>query len=176
MVEPKEYIMEWLPILSIDQFLVVGFWETRASLYIDIIVTYLVALPIFVGLSIYAATQELFQLHQVAQFLLFTITTLTLGLFAYYVHFIVGFDALLKQSKVDYIYAFILLVVHIVVAIVTMVLWLFTLSYAVSDYKRCALPGVYSESHKRSGRRVFYAIVSTSVSTALLYWVFFIFS
>lgn len=168
--------MEWLPILSIDQFLVIGFWETRATLYIDIIVTYLVLLPLLIGLSIYAATQELFEFHKSAQFLLFMTTLFTLGFFAYYVHFIVGFDALLKQSKLDYIYALIFLLTHITIAVVTMVLWLFTLSYAVSDYKRNALPGVYSESHKQSGRRVFYAIILTSLSTGLVYWVFFVLS
>lgn len=165
--------MESLPILSIDQWMVIGFWETKATLYIDIVVTYLVALPIFVALSIYAARQEFYQLHKTVQILLFSTTSLTLALFAYYVHFIVGFDALLKQSRLDASYAFLVLVIHILLSVGTMIFWLFTLSYAISDYKRYALPGVYSEAHKRSGRRVFYAIIATSVSTMILYWIFF---
>jgi cellulose synthase/poly-beta-1,6-N-acetylglucosamine synthase-like glycosyltransferase len=168
--------MEWLAVLSIEQLMEIGFWDTRATLYIDIIVTYLMILPLLIGLSIYAAILERFKFHQVTQFLLFTMTLFALASFAYYVHFIVGFHELIEQNKVNYMYALLVLGFHIVIAIVMLVLWFFTLSYAVSDYKRRGLPGVYSASHKQSGRRVVYAIVLSSLSTALLYWVFFILS
>jgi uncharacterized membrane protein YozB (DUF420 family) len=166
--------MEGLLPVSIDQLMIAGFMETRATLYIDIIVTYLVSLPILISLSIYAAIRELIKLHQTTQFLFFLVTLMTLALFAYHVHFSMGFEVLVQESSLPYMQAVSVLVIHAVIAVITLVLWIFALVYALSDYKRNALPGVYSESHAKAGRRVFYMIILTSLSTAALYWVLFV--
>jgi len=170
----KEYVlMECLAMVSLEEFMVIGFWQTKATLYIDIVVTYLILLPFLMALSIYSAIRESFKIHQVSQFVLFTLSIFTLGVFAYYVHFIIGFDTLIQSTQIETLYAYMLLILHIIIAIVMLVLWFFTLMYALSDYKRRALPGVYSESHRRFGKRVFLSVVLNAVSTGVLYWVFF---
>lgn len=158
----------------IDQLALPGFWETRASVYIDIIVSFLVILPLLSGLSIFFAIRKYLKIHQVTQFLLFFFTLVALSLFAYFVHYLNTFNLLLENSKIDETQALVLLGIHITISIVTLVLWFFTLMYALSDKKRRALPGVYSESHAKSGKRVFKGIILMAISSFSIYWVFFI--
>jgi len=159
---------------SIEQFMVAGFLETRADLYIDILVTYLVLLPVLVGLSIYAAIQEYLKFHQVTQFLLFVLTVISFTLFVYNILYMHDFDVLVQYSNIDSLQATIIMGTYGLIGLVMIIYWMFALSFAISDYKRRALPGVYSESHKKTGRRVFLTIFLTSLSTAGLYWVLFV--
>lgn len=151
-----------------------GFLESRASFYIDVIISFLALLPILSGVSIVFAIRKHLKLHQITQFLLFFLTLIALSLFAYFVHCLYGFDTLVAKSSIDATKVSILLVVHVIVSILTFVIWLFALIYALSDRKRRALPGVYSESHARTGKRVFKSIVLTALTSVALYWVFFI--
>jgi len=163
--------MEGYLSFSIEQLMVAGFLETRAALYIDILVTYLVLLPVLVGLSIYAAIQEYLKFHQVTQFLFFSLTLISLSFLGYSLHFIQDFDALVQTSSIDSLQATMMMAIHSLIATVMIIYWMFALSFAISDYKRRALPGVYSESHKKTGRRVFLTIILTSLSTAGRCWV-----
>jgi uncharacterized membrane protein YozB (DUF420 family) len=150
-----------------------GFLETRASLYMDIIITFMGMLPIMIGLSIFMAKRGSLKTHQFLQLLFFFLTLIFLGLFAYTVHYLLGLTLLLEESSFSSLQIFTLLFVHIFIGITTMVMWFFTLIYAFADKKRKALPGVYSESHRKSGRRVFLGIFLTSLSAIALYGVFF---
>jgi putative membrane protein len=161
-------------LFVIDKLEVIGFLETRASLYMDLIVSFLAVLPLLSGLSIVFAIRKHLKLHQVTQFLLFFLTLTALAFFAYVVHYKEGFDFLVKESSLDATTALAILVVHIIISIVTLTLWMFALIYALSDKKRRALPGVYSASHAQAGKRVFKGIVLTALSSVGIYWVLFI--
>ena len=151
-----------------------GFFETRASLSIDIIVSFLAMLPLLSGISIFLAIRKYLKLHQVTQLLLFLLSLVFLGFFAYIVHYREAFDLLLQESSIDKITILVLLVVHSFIAFVTLVFWFFVLIYALSDSRRRALPGVYSESHRKAGKRVFMAIVLTAISSVSIYWILFV--
>ncbi|CAA6798794.1 MAG: Unknown protein [uncultured Sulfurovum sp.] len=151
-----------------------GFLGTRASLFIDIIVSFLVMLPLLSGISIFLAIRKHLKLHQVTQLLLFLLTLAFLGIFAYIVHYREAFDLLLQESSVDRATILVLLVVHAFIASVTLVFWFFVLIYALSDRRRRALPGLYSESHKKAGKCVFTAIALTASSSVSIYWVLFV--
>ena len=158
----------------IEGFSTLGFLETKAPLYMDIVVSYLAALPFLVAFSIFLAARGNLRLHQLTQTLLFLLTFSILSLFAYTVHYHLGLDALLSKTTMPHDQAIILLFAHITIALLTMFSWLLTLVYAISDRKRRALPGVYSRTHKRSGKRVFFGIFLTSLSAVALYWMFFV--
>ncbi len=151
----------------------IGFLKTRAPLYIDIIISILILSPLLSGLSIWFAIRKLLKLHQFTQFLLFFFMVITLGLFAYGIHFKEGFNLLLEKSAIDNLQAVIILFAHILISTTTVILWIFALIYAVSDKKRRALPGLYSESHARTGRRVFVGIILTAFSSLAIYWMLF---
>ena len=165
--------MEEYLTLILNQLEIAGFFETRASLGMDIIISFLVILPILSGISIFFAIRQKLKLHQLTQFLLFFLTLIVLGLFAYIIYYNKGFESLLQKSSIDTGTGFMVLVGHAIISFSTLVLWFFALLYALSDRKRRALPGLYSQSHANAGKRVFKGILLTSFSTMGIYWMLF---
>jgi putative membrane protein len=160
-------------LFTLDKLAMAGFLDTRAPLYMDIIISFLALLPILSGISIFFAIRKQIKLHKFFQFLLFFLSIIALVLFAYTVHYAKGFEGLLEKSSIDSIIALIVLIVHIIISIVTLTLWMFALMYALSDTRRRGLPGVYSESHAQAGKRVFKGIILTALSSVGIYWVLF---
>ena len=150
-----------------------GFFETRALLYMDIIITFLGILPIGIGFSIFMARKKFLKFHQFLQILFFLLTLISLGTFAYIVHYRIGLDVLVKQSSISSVQFYLILLLHVFLSITTMVMWFFTLIYALEDRKRKALPGLYSENHRKSGWRTFLGIFLTSLSSLVFYGVVF---
>jgi len=150
-----------------------GFLKTRASLYMDIIIIFMGILPIGIGFSIVMARKKLLKFHQFLQVLFFLLTLISLGTFAYSVHYLLGLDILVKQSFLSSFQFYLLLLLHVFISITTMVMWFFTLIYALEDRKRRALPGLYSENHRKSGWRTFLGIFLTSLSSLVFYGVVF---
>jgi len=165
--------MEEYLLLILNKLAMVGFLETRAVMYTDIIISFLALLPLLSGVSIFFAIQRFLKLHQVTQFLLFFVTLIILLLFAYTVHYKEGFEILLKSSSIDRLIIVILLVIHTIISLVTLYFWFFTLIYAVSDRKRRALPGMYSRTHKEAGKRVFQGIFLIALTSTSIYWVLY---
>jgi len=157
-----------------EYFFELGFLSTRATYYMDGIVVYFLLLPFLVGFSIFLAIQRSYKLHRFTQALFFMLTTVALALFHYGIHMIEDFEALMSISSVSYVYGYSLLIVQTVLSAVTLILWLSTRLFAIEDRRRKGLPGLYSHSHKRSGRKVFLAIFLTTLSTTYLYWVLYI--
>ena len=146
-----------------------GFLDTRASLLMDLIIVFLVILPLLSGISILFAIKKIIKVHQFSQFLLFFLTVTALVLFAYIVHFNKGFEVLLEKSSINHTLSLVILSSHIIVTLTTLTLWMFALIYALSDRKRKGLPGVYSRSHAKAGKRVFKGIVLTSFTSVGIY-------
>ncbi len=164
--EDFTFILEYMRIA--------GFLETRASLGIDIVVTFLAFLPLLSILSIFLVIKKYLKMHQVTQLLLFFLTMILLGLFAYIVHYEEGLATLIQKSSIDKIKVYTLLILHAFISIGTLTIWLFALFYALSDRKRRALPGVYSASHAKAGKRIFKGIVLMALTSTGIYWVLFI--
>lgn len=152
----------------------IGFFNTKAKLCMDVVISYLVLLPVLSAVSIYFAIINYLKLHQLTQFLLFFLTLSALVAFGYIVHFMEGFDVLVSKSTMDASNILLILCLHVIMAITTLSLWLFTLLYALSDKKRRALPGFYSQSHRNSGKQVFKAIFLLALTSSSVYWMLFI--
>jgi len=157
-----------------EYFFEIGFLSTRASYYMDVIVVYLLVLPLLVSFSIGLAVQRSYKMHRFTQTVLFMFTAIALASFHYGIHMIENFEKVMALSSTSYKYAYYLLMVQTVLSIITLVLWLSTRLFAIQDRRRKGLPGLYSRSHKSSGRRVFLAIILTSISTVYLYWILYV--
>jgi len=155
----------------LEQLSMVGFWKTTAPLYMDLIVSFLAMLPILSGISILFAIRQSLKLHQFTQFLLFFLTVIFLGFFAYVSK---SFELFVNGSPIDHTLVVIALVTHAVIVFSTLFFWMLALIYALSDKKRRALPGLYSQSHAKAGKRVFTRIVLTSLSAIGIYWMLFL--
>jgi hypothetical protein len=158
----------------VEYLLGTGFLGTRASLEIDLIMLFLTLLPILVWGSIWLAIHEYHKLHRQIQTVLFYLSVVVLTAFFYSLYFHRDLEALMVQSFLSMRYAVLLFIVHGMVVMVSVLMWFSTLFFAKADQKRRALPGLYSLSHKASGRRTFVAIVITSVSTLALYIIVFV--
>ena len=152
----------------------IGFLGTRAPYYMDGIIVYLLLLPILILFSIFSATNRQYSLHRFMQTVLFTLTLIALIAFNYGIHMVENFDKLMAISSVNYNLAFYLLIIQTVLSMLMLILWISTLLFAISDRRRKALPGLYSRSHKISGRRTFMVIILSIVTTACFYWMVYI--
>jgi len=151
-----------------------GFLGSRTLLYMDCIALYMAFLPIFVGIAVSFVSKGYYKLHQFTQSLLFFITLLSVGLFFYEVYIRQNLDHIFLSSSFSSELLFPLLKLYIVLVILTLILWFTAITFAKSDRKRRALPGLYSSGHKKSGRRVGLAIFLTSILSSVLYWMFFV--
>ena len=161
-------------LYNVDIWSNVGFLGSRAPLYIDIVVSFFSLLPFLLLFSILLAGNNSLKLHKVMQVLLFLFTLLGLSLFAYGVYFQEEYTLLVKQSSIPSNQILYFLIFHILVVVVMMSKWLFAILYALSDMKRRALPGVYSEGHRRSGKRIFFGIFLISLTLVGIYWMLFV--
>ena len=161
-------------ILGLDMVSQGGFLGTRATFFIDTIISFLVVLPMLIMISIFFAKRSFIKIHQFLQLSLLLISISTLALFAYSVHYVEGFESLLYQSTVGVKEAFVILTVHVTTVIISILIWFFTIIYALNDRKRRALPGVYSEPHKKAGRRALLSIVMMALTSFSIYWVLYI--
>jgi len=158
----------------LEQLSVVGFWGTNAPLHMDVMVSFLAILPILSGISIIFAIKRSFKLHQFTQFLLFFLTVAALGFFAYFAYYTKSFELFAQSSSLDYTLVIVALVAHAIIIISTLLLWMLSLMYALSDKKRRALPGLYSQSHTKAGKRVFIGILLIALSAIGIYWMLFL--
>jgi len=148
----------------------IGFLGTRAPYYMDLIIVYLVSLPVLILFSISLASNRDYKLHRLTQKLLFVLTLFVISMFYYGIYIIESFENLMEMSSIGYIQGVYLLVFQTILSIVMMILWLSTLLFAISDRRRKALPGFYSRSHRASGRRLFMVIILAIAMSIYLYW------
>jgi len=161
-------------ILGLNMVSQGSFLGTRATFFIDTIISFLVLLPMLIMISIFFAKKNFIKIHQFLQLSLLLITISTLALFAYSVHYVEGFESLLQQSSVGAKEAFVILTVHVTTVVISILIWFLTIVYALNDRKRRALPGVYSEPHRKAGQRALLSIVMMALTSLSIYWVLYI--
>lgn len=160
-------------ILGADVMFQDGFLLTRAPFYADSIISFLALLPIFIIISVLLVRREYYKTHQALQIFLFLLTICSLFALFYMINYKEGFDVLLQKSSVEAFEASTFLILYIITVIVSITMWFFTIFYALNDRKRKALPGVYSKSHAKAGKRVFISILFLSATSVGIYWILF---
>ena len=152
-----------------------GFLGTRAPFFMDFVTVVVTLLPFLVALAINFAKKRNYKLHSIVQIIIFVFSVIILGYFEYGVRLGGGFEAYLKGSSVDYNYAFSVLVIHIIIATLTLGIWIKTIIQARNDKLNGLLVGVHSKSHKSAGLRTFFGIVLTSFSGLWVYLLLFLY-
>ena len=136
----------------------IGFLGTHAPYYMDGIVVYLLSLPMLMTFSILLASNRKYSLHRFTQTLLFLLTLSVLLVFNYGIYTV-------GEKELFY-----LLIIEIFFSILLIVMWLSVLLFAVADRRRKGLPGLYTSSHRKSGKRVFVIMLVMVLSSVSLYW------
>ena len=151
----------------------IGFLGTRAPYYMDGIVVYLLSLPFLMSFSILLASNRKYGLHRFTQTLLFLLTLSGLVIFNYRLHIIEDIDTLMMLTSMGEGQISVLLIVEMFLSMLLLLMWLSILLFAIADRRRRGLPGLYSLSHRKSGKRLFVIMLLTVLSSAYLYWMLY---
>ena len=150
-----------------------GFLGTRAPFFMDFVMIMVALLPLLVAIAISFAKKRNYSLHAFTQTFIFVVAVIVVGYFEYGVRAGGGYEGFVEGSSVSHHYAFYVLIFHIAVAIVGFIVWTHTLVTARRDSKNRTLPGLYSMTHKKAGRRAFIWIVATAVTGIWVYVLLF---
>jgi len=140
----------------------IGFLGTRAPYYMDGIVVYLLSLPILMTFSILLVGYKKYGLHRFMQTLLFLLTLSVLLVFNYGIYTI-------GEKELFY-----LLIIELFFSILMLIMWLSVLLFAGADRRRRGLPGLYTSSHRKSGKRLFLIMLLMVFINSYLYWILYI--
>jgi putative membrane protein len=144
-----------------------GFLGTRAPFFMDVVTTIVAVLPLLVGGAIYLAKNKQYKYHALAQRVIFIVSVIVLTYFETGARFAGGFDAFMQGSSVSHNYAFLVLIIHIAIAIATLIIWIFNLVMIKKLLQ--------TNKHKKIGKMVFLGVLATSVTGIWVYALLFIY-
>ncbi len=152
-----------------------GFLGTRAPMFMDIVSVIVALLPLLIFGAISLAKKQNYQAHEQVQKFLFVVTVIVVAFFEYGVRVAGGYKYLMEGSSVGHDYFIYVLIFHILIAVVTLILWIMTLLYAKRYKKQRTLPGLHAASHKKDGQRTFIGIILTMLTGAWVYALLFVY-
>jgi putative membrane protein len=140
-----------------------GFFGSEAPFFIDFSIIIFFLLPVFIGGGIFLAKRELIKLHIIVQLAVFLATTTILVLDIFWFN---QANPKLNSNLIFYLYIIFLALLYAI--------WYRTIYFAIEDSRRMALPGLYSQSHKRSGRVLLALIIINPFLGMIAYYLNFI--
>ncbi len=152
-----------------------GFLGTRAPLFMDIVSVIVALLPFLIFGAISLAKKGNYSAHESVQKLLFIVTVIVVGFFELGVRMEGGYKNLMEGSSVGHNYFIYVLIFHIIISVITLILWVMTLYSAKRYKKQSTLPGLYSQAHKKDGIRTFIGIILTMLTGAWVYALLFVY-
>lgn len=152
-----------------------GFLGTRAPLFMDMVTIIVALLPILLALAIYPAIKGYYKTHKVAQVTLYVVSVIVVGYFEYGVRIGGGFEEFIKGSSMSHSFVYYFLLMHIVIAVITLVLWTKALYNALNGSGKSILPGSASISHKKEAKLASLFILATGITGLAVYFMLFVF-
>lgn len=150
-----------------------GFLQTNAPFYMDLVTLYFAMLPFLLLGGIVLAVQKKLELHYRFQLSSFVLTLLMVVVFEVGVRISGGFSEYIKTANVNETFMFLFLVVHILIALVSVVAWSILIYSAVKEFKLGAKPFV--KSHKKLGMLVYIGMSITSLMGVMIYYFLFVY-
>ena len=144
-----------------------GFLGTRAPFFMDLVTLIVSLLPFLVVATISFARNRHYKTHAYLQIFIFAFSVIVLSYFEYGVRAGGGFDAFMKDSRVSYDYAFIVLVFHIIISIITIIFW----GTTIFRSKKLLQLG----KHRKMGLITFVGVLLTSLTGIWVYFLMFVY-
>ena len=158
-----------------DYMFETGFLGTRAPFFMDMITLIVSLLPLLIFGAIRLAQKKSYTLHAFTQMLIFIVSVIVVGYFEYGVRVGGGFSEFMKESNISYTYSLWVLILHIIIATLTLIIWSYTIIIASKNYKNSQFKSSFSKAHKKVGMRTFIGIVLTSFSAIWVYLLMFVY-
>ena len=150
-----------------------GFLGTRAPFFMDFVMIMVALLPLLVALAISFAKKKNYRLHALAQSFIYVVAVIVVGYFEYGVRAGGGYEGFVEGSSVSHNYSLYVLIFHIAVAVIGFIIWTHTLVMARKQSKAKKLPGSYSLTHQKAGKRAFIWIILTAITGIWVYVLLF---
>lgn len=144
-----------------------GFFGTRAPLFMDVVSLIVAFLPLIMLAVIALARQKKYKLHALLQGILYVVSVVVLTFFEIGVRFVGGFKSFMEGSSVGHDYAFIVLIFHIMVSVITLIIWTTTLFMANKQLQL--------GKHKRAGWLTFVGVTMTMLTGMWVYFILFVY-
>ena len=144
-----------------------GFLGTRAPFFMDVVTLIVAVLPLLVASAIYLAKIKKYKLHSYAQLFIFVFSVIVLGYFETGVRMVGGFETFMQESSVSINYAFVVLVFHIAISIITLIVWGMAIFMAKKLLKQ--------NKHKNIGLITFVGVTLTSLTGIWVYFLMFVY-
>ena len=151
-----------------------GFLGSRAPFFMDMVTIYFALLPFLVAFSIYMAIIKRYSLHFRFQMTTFVLTMVMVVVFEIGVRVDGGFNAYMQDSSLSYNAVFVYLIIHILIALLTVVAWGITIYSSYKAFREEGIASSYFKEHKKRARWVFLAIIITSIMGTSMYPILFI--
>jgi len=152
-----------------------GFLGTRAPYFMDIVTIIVALLPLIVYGSVLFAKKRQFKMHMLTQNIIYIFSVIVVAYFEIGVRVGGGFDAFIHETEVSYSYALLVLIVHIIIAITTLIFWTQTIIYANYNYIKKELPGKHSINHRLLALKSTLGIIFTSFTGVWVYLLLFVY-
>ncbi|HHO42105.1 MAG TPA: DUF420 domain-containing protein [Epsilonproteobacteria bacterium] len=149
-----------------EYMLKAGFLGTRAPLFMDMVTLIVALLPFLLCGAIWLAKIGNIKLHKIAQVVLFVVSVIVVGYFEFGVRFGGGFEEFIQGSSLNHTFVFYFLLLHIAIALVTLVLWSKVIFYALKSKD--------IQNHPKRGKQAAWWILATSLSGLGVYVLLFI--
>jgi putative membrane protein len=152
-----------------------GFLGTKAPFFMDVVTLIVAILPLLIYSVILLARKKYFRAHIICQNIIFAISIIVIAYFEIGVRVGGGFNEFMTETTVSYTYALIVLIVHIIIATLTLINWTVTIIKGNYNYNKGTLPGRFSSAHKLSALKTFTGIILTSFSAMWVYLLLFVY-
>lgn len=149
-----------------------GFLGTRAPLILDIIAIALAFVLVLQGFSIYSVRKQRYRIHRATQLTVGITMGLLIVAFELQMR-IYGWRHLAEDSPFFDSFLYPSLLLHLIFAIPTFILWVLVIFGARKNFAVPPKPSKYSRIHKRLGRFTVFATIGTIFSGWLFYWIAF---
>jgi len=152
-----------------------GFFGTRASFYMDFSTLYFAILPFLLAYAIKFAKNGEIEKHLKSNLVIYVITMVVVVIFEVGVRVSGGFVEFMQYSSMPEWFLITFLAVHILIALLSVVLWTIVLYSSLSNYKFHGKDAPYFKRHKRLGKIAFLGMTLTSFMGVLIYIFIFIY-
>ena len=152
----------------------IGFLSDKAPLFMDIVSLYFLILPLLLFFSINLAIKKKFLLHLKSQMAIFVFSMLIIVIFEIGVRVIGGFGEFLKDSSIPYNFFIIFLILHIIIAIISVIGWIAMIIKSYTLYKQDGFNSEFFKTHKNYSKLLFIGITITSYSGVGIYIILFL--
>lgn len=144
-----------------------GFLGTRAPIFMDLVTLIVALLPLLVAGAISLARNKNYKAHAYVQISIFAFSVIVLSYFEYGVRLSGGFNTFMQESSVSHDYAFIVLIFHIAISVITLIIWATTIFRAKKQ--------IEAKKHRKAGLITFIGVVATSLSGIWVYFLMFVY-